>query len=143
MYSYVLLFVCFLSFPHGLGLWIMSHEQTLMNVNKCLNPVHFTAPTPLAASSVSVHLGNSYWVMGNLAPDWRGCQIRVPITIAITMLNSPLGETTSNCSTITGTPQISTAPSQSIGTAEYLSPGLEGTLEKLVLKAMRQEMPDV
>lgn len=81
--------------------------------------------------------------MGNLALDCRDCQITVPITIAITMLNSPLRETTINLNSITGTPQISTAPSRSIETAEYLSPGLEGTLEKLVLKAMRQELTDV
>lgn len=64
-----------------------------------------------------------------------------PITIAITMLSSPPRETTINLNSITGT--LLTAPTQSIGTAEFQSPGLKGMLERLALMAMRQEITNV
>lgn len=81
--------------------------------------------------------------MANLALDWKGCPIMAPITIAITMLSSPLRETTIDLNSISGTLPISTAPTQSIGTAEFQSPGLKGMLERLALKAMRQEITNV
>lgn len=58
---YVLCF--FSSFPlvaWFIALDLMPHEQTLMNANKCLSPVHINAPTAPAASSVSVPLDNIY-----------------------------------------------------------------------------------
>lgn len=64
-------------------------------------------------------------------------------TIAITLHGSPPWETTINLNSITDSTHISTAPTQSIETAEHLSPGLEGLLGKLALKALRQAMTRV
>lgn len=64
-------------------------------------------------------------------------------TVAITLHGSPLGETTINLNSITDNTPISTAPTQSIETAEHLSPGLEGLLGKFALKVLRRAVTHV